>query len=39
MQTKIFNQIITVEETWRFVYDPETKRESFEWVGETSPRP
>ena len=39
MQTKIvFNKIITGDETWCFAYDPETKRESSEWVGETSPR-
>jgi hypothetical protein len=34
-----FNKIITGDETWCFAYDPETKRESSEWVGETSPRP
>jgi len=34
-----FNKIITGDETWCFVYDPETKRQSSEWVGETSPRP
>jgi hypothetical protein len=40
MQTKIFfNKIITGDETWCFAFDPETKRESSEWVGETSPRP
>ena len=27
------------DETWCFAYDPETKRQSSEWVGETSPRP
>jgi len=31
-----FNKIITGDETPRFAYDPETKRESSEWVGETS---
>ena len=35
---KIFNKIITEDETWCFAYDPETKRQSSEWVGETSPR-
>jgi hypothetical protein len=25
------------DETWCFAYDPETKRESSVWVGETSP--
>jgi len=40
MQTKFFfNKIITGDEFWCFAYDPETKRESSEWVGETSPRP
>jgi hypothetical protein len=34
-----FNKIIKGEETWCFAYDPETKRQSSEWVGETSPRP
>jgi hypothetical protein len=33
------NKIITGDETWLFAYDPETKRESSEWVGETFPRP
>jgi histone-lysine N-methyltransferase SETMAR len=33
---KIFlNKIITVDETWCFFYDPETKRQSSEWFGET----
>jgi len=40
MQTKnFFNKIITGDETWCFAYDPETKRQRYEWVGETSPRP
>jgi hypothetical protein len=33
------NKIITEDETWCFAYDPETKRQSSEWVCETSPRP
>ena len=33
------NKIITGDETWCFGYDPETKRQSSEWVGETSPQP
>jgi hypothetical protein len=37
-QTKIFNKIITGDETRCFVYDPETKRRSSEWVAEISPR-
>jgi len=37
---KIFlNKIITGDETRCFAYDPEIKRQSSEWVGETSPRP
>jgi len=35
----LFNKIIAGDETWWFAYDPETKRPSSEWVGETSPRP
>jgi len=27
------------DETWCFASDPETKRQSSEWVGETFPRP
>jgi hypothetical protein len=34
-----FNKIIMGVETWCFAYDLETKRQSSEWVGETSPRP
>ena len=36
-----FNNItlITGDETWCFAYDPETKRQCSEWVGETSPGP
>jgi len=33
-----FNIIIMEDETWCFAYDPKTKRQSSEWVGETSPR-
>jgi hypothetical protein len=36
---KKINNIITGDETWCFDYDPETKQESSEWVGETSPPP
>jgi hypothetical protein len=28
------NKSITGDETWRFAYDPETKRQNSEWVGE-----
>jgi len=35
----LFIKIITGDETWCFAYDPETKRQSSEWVGDTSPQP
>jgi len=34
-----FKKIVTGDDTWRFAYDPSTKRQSAAWVGETSPRP
>jgi hypothetical protein len=34
-----FNKIITGNGTWCFAYDPETKRQSSEWVVEKSSRP
>jgi len=40
MQAKnLFNRIIMGDETWCFAYNPETKWQSSEWVGETSPQP
>jgi len=33
------NKFITGDETWSFAFDPETKRQSSEWVDETSPWP
>jgi hypothetical protein len=33
------NKIITEDESWCFAYDPETRQQSPEWVGETSPQP
>jgi len=33
------NKIITGDATWCYAYSPETKRQSSEWVGETSPLP
>jgi hypothetical protein len=40
MQTNFFfNKIITGNVTWCFAYDPKTKRQSSEWVRETSPPP
>ena len=35
----IFNNIITGDETWCFTDNPETKRQSSEWLGETSTWP
>jgi hypothetical protein len=35
----VFNKIITGDGTWCFAYDPETKRQISEWIGEISPRP
>jgi histone-lysine N-methyltransferase SETMAR len=37
--TNFLNKIITGDKTWCFANDPETKRQSSEWVGETSLRP
>jgi hypothetical protein len=34
-----FNKIIIGDETCFFAYDPKTKQQSSEWVGETSPQP
>ena len=34
-----FNKIITVDVTWCFAYNPETKRLSSQWVREISSRP
>jgi len=31
--------IITGDETWCFAYDPATKRQSAEWVGQNSQKP
>jgi hypothetical protein len=33
-----FNKIIVGDEILNFVYDPKTKQQNSEWVGETSPR-
>jgi len=33
------DKFLTGDESWCFAYDPETKRQSSEWVGEHSPRP
>jgi len=34
-----FNKIIKGDEPWCFACDRETKQQSSEWVGETSPQP
>src|SRR5215469_15132168 len=36
---RFWEYIITGDETWCFAYDPATKRQSVEWVGQTSPKP
>jgi len=33
------NKTVTGDETWCFAYDPETKQQSSDWVGETSLQP
>lgn len=35
---RFLNKIVTGNETWCFAYDPETKKQSAEWVGPSSPR-
>jgi len=36
---RFWENIITGDETWCFVYDPATKQQSAEWVGQNSPKP
>ena len=36
---RFWENIITSDETWCFAYDPSTKRQSAEWVGQNSPKP
>jgi len=36
---RFWENIITSDETWCFAYDPATKRQSAEWVGQNSPKP
>ena len=38
-QPNFLESIITGDKSWCFAYDPETKRQSAEWVGEDWPRP
>lgn len=39
-EEKIINRVVTGDETWIRYYDPESKRESMQWIysGETAPR-
>ena len=36
---RFWENIITGDETWCSAYDPATKRQSAEWVGQNSPKP
>jgi len=36
---RFWERIITGDETWCFAYDPATKRQSAEWVGQNSAKP
>jgi len=38
-EKNFLDKVVTVDESWCFAYDPETKRQSSEWVGEHSARP
>ena len=38
-QDGILGRVITVNETWAYQYDPETKRQSAHWKTANSPRP
>jgi hypothetical protein len=35
----LLNSVITCDETWIFMYDPETKPQSMQWKSASSPRP
>jgi len=35
----LLNSIIRCDETWVFMYDPETKRQSMQWNSTSPPRP
>jgi len=35
----ILSRLVTMDETWLFIYDPETKQQSMEWRHSGSPRP
>ena len=36
---ELMERVIAGDESWFFQYDPETKRQSFEWRSKGSPRP
>jgi len=36
---RFWENIITGDETWCFAYDPATKRQSADWMGQDSPKP
>jgi hypothetical protein len=36
---RFWGNIISSNKTWCFAYDPATKRQSSEWVGQNSPKP
>jgi len=36
---RFWENIITGDETWCFAYNPTTKRQSAEWVGQNPPKP
>jgi len=36
---RFLSRVITGDESWVYVYDPETKRQSSQWKSPTSPRP
>ena len=38
-KAEMFDRAITGDETWRFQYDPETKRQSMQRKTQNSPRP
>ena len=35
----VFDALVTCDESWIYCYDPETKRQSFQWKHAGSPRP
>ena len=39
IEPNFLHKVITGDESWVFDYDPETKRQSEEWLTKSSPRP